>query len=166
MVFSENYIAGKPGVVYRCFFLTSFGTGIFATGALSPRKWSTTRIGFKCYPVRKLHQRSGEGSWAICYYVVCGRRRHVLQFLEHGHHRTPASGRYQPFISVGAGDKAKCLHFTGVRCLLLTAAWLRGIALFPLYRHLSSWVSFFIGNASGTVTWDTYVLNANGNRIF
>jgi hypothetical protein len=55
--------------------------------------------------VCNLHRRSGERSWAVCYYIaVCGRRCHLLQFPEHGHHGTPASGRYLPFVSVRSGE--------------------------------------------------------------
>jgi hypothetical protein len=70
-------------------------------------------IGPERDPVCSLHLRHGERRWAVYYYVaVCGRRRHLLQFPDHCHHRKLASGCYQPFVSVASHEIPKCETLT------------------------------------------------------
>jgi hypothetical protein len=79
--------------------------------------------------------------------VVCGRRRLLLQFPDLYHHRTPASGRYQPSVSVGSGEcfyifsRQKCVSISHVRGVYIqTPACLWAIAFsraVPHFFHLT-----------------------------
>jgi hypothetical protein len=108
-VASESHTAGISGDICRCFCRTTPGPVLplsdweCSVCALSTRRQSTIMIGFKRYRVCSLHQWLSERSYAVSYYVfVCRRRRLLLRFPEHGHHRTPTSRGYKPFVSVGS----------------------------------------------------------------
>jgi hypothetical protein len=91
-----------PGSLFLCLFWQCFFC------ILSTRKWSATRIGFKCDLVCSHHQWDGYvvgPSASASLYLMIWWYCHLLQFPEHGYYGEPATAHHKSSVTLGCAEQ-------------------------------------------------------------